>query len=614
MTASASELGTVRSNVRTAILSSRMESIARKMQNTLFRTARSGVLNTAHDFSCVVLTADCRLLASAESLPIHTLIGPDIMCRTVRKYHPELKAGDCFIHNSPYEGNSHAADHCLIVPVVDGGGVLRFFVLAKAHQADCGNSRPTTYMGHAADVYEEGALIFSAAKIQSGYKDNEDLIRMCRARIRVPEQWWGDYLATLGAVRIGERELLALGQEVGWDVLDEYTESWFDYSERKMIEAIGRLPSGKTVVHSAHDPFPGVPDGIPVKVELEVDAANRRIVVDLRDNVDCQPSGLNLSEGCSRTAAMVGIYNGILDHTVPANAGSFRRIEILIRENCVVGIPSHPHSCSVATTNLADRVANPVQRAIAEIAPGFGMAETGPIQPPSMGVISGVNPRDNEPFVNQIFLGITGGAGTPVTDGFLSIIHVGNAGLCRQDSIEVDELHHPIFVKRRNLIPDSEGAGKFRGALAAYAEFGPIEGCTMQVLYTADGTVNPAAGAIEGKPGAPAAAFKRELKGELTQLPACYGLTLKPGEMVVSHSSSGGGYGSPLERTASRVLHDVREGWVSPDRARDVYGVIFSGEGEALVVDEAATERLRKRLASKARTNGEAHGRVKEGA
>ena len=128
-------------------------------------------------------------------------------------------------------------------------------------------------------------------------------------------------------------------------------------------------------------------------------------MVDLRDNIDCQPCGLNLSEGCARTAAMVGIYNGILDHTVPANAGSFRRVDVLLRENCVVGIPRHPHSCSVATTNLADRVANPVQRAIAEIAPGYGMADTGPIMPPAMGVISGKDPRhDNAAFVNQIFL------------------------------------------------------------------------------------------------------------------------------------------------------------------------------------------------------------------
>ncbi len=589
----------LRDGVRTAILSSRMESIARKMQNTLFRTARSGILNTAHDFSCVILTADCRLLAAAESLPIHTLIGPDLMCKAIKRHHPELRRGDCFLHNSPYEGNSHAADHNLIVPVVDDEGVLRFFVLAKAHQADCGNSRPTTYLGDVVDVYEEGALIFSATKIQSDYKNNDDIIRMCKARIRVPEQWWGDYLASLGSVRIGERELLDLGREVGWDTLEDYAEAWFDYSEGKMIDALRKLPSGRTVVHTAHDPFPGVPDGIPTKVDVTLDSANAKIIIDLRDNPDCQPSGLNLTEGTAISAAMVGIYNGIIDHSVPANAGSFRRLEVLVRENCCVGIPRHPASCSVATTNLADRVSNPVQRAIAEIAPGFGMGETGPIQPPGMGVISGRDPRnDDEPFVNQVHIGVTGGAGTPVTDGFLSIIHAGNAGMCRIDCVEVDELHHPIFVKTRHLMTDTEGAGTFRGAPSAYAEFGPVEGCTMKVLYTADGTINAAAGARGGGSGGPARAMKREHDGSLTDLPACYGVTLRPGERVVSYSAGGGGYGPPVERDTARVLHDIAEGWISTGRAAEIYGVVTSGSiaDDTLAVDPVATAARRASL------------------
>jgi N-methylhydantoinase B/oxoprolinase/acetone carboxylase alpha subunit len=96
------------------------------------------------------------------------------------------------------------------VPVIDERGVHRLTVLAKAHQADCGNSLPTTYMGHARDVYEEGALIFHAVRIQKDYRDIDDIIRMCRLRIRVPEQWWGDYLAALSAVRIGEQALLEL--------------------------------------------------------------------------------------------------------------------------------------------------------------------------------------------------------------------------------------------------------------------------------------------------------------------------------------------------------------------------------------------------------------------
>ncbi len=597
MTAAATP--TPHDGIRMALFSSRIESVARKMQNTLFRTARSGILNTAHDFSCCILTSDCRLLGAAESLPIHTLIGPDLMCEAVKRHHPTLHRGDCFLHNSPYEGNSHAADHCLIVPVMDEDDVLRFFVLAKAHQADCGNARPSTYLADVADVYEEGALIFSATKIQTDYQDNQDIIRMCRARIRVPDQWWGDYLAALGSVRIGERGLLELGREAGFDALNDYAEAWFDYSERKMVEAIRRLSSGRATARTKHDPFPGVPDGIPIKVEVEIDAEAGRITVDLRDNPDCQPSGLNLTEATAVSGAMVGIYNGIMDHTVPANAGSFRCLDIKVRENCCVGIPRHPHSCSVATTNLADRVTNPVQRAIAEIARGFGMAETGPIMPPGIAVISGRDPRhDGAPFVNQLHLAISGGAGTPASDGFLSIIHAGNAGLSRIDCVEVDELHHPIIVSTRRLVPDTEGAGEHRGALAIHGEFGPIEDCDLRVLYTMDGSINAAAGAAGGSSGSPSRALRRGRDGSLTELPACHGLTLAPGERVVSFSAAGGGYGSPLDRDPGLVLQDVAEGWISAERARAVYGVVIETKGNDMAIDNAATRALRQGCAT----------------
>lgn len=587
--------------VQMAIISNRMESVARKMQNTIFRTARSGILNTAHDFSCVVLTADCRLLAAAESLPNHTLIGPDLMCQAVLKHHPVMKRGDCFLHNSPYEGNSHAADHCMIVPVVDDDGILRFFVLAKAHQADCGNSRPTTYLADVKDVYEEGVLIFSATKIQEDYKTNEDIVRMCRARIRVPDQWWGDFLATLGSVRIGERELLSIGKEIGWDNLENYAEHWFDYSEQKMIGAISKLTSGKITLRSAHDPFLGLPDGIPVKVEVEIDAENSKITVDLRDNPDCQPCGLNLTEATSKSAAMIGIFNGILDHHVVANAGSFRRIDVKVRENCCVGIPRHPASCSVATTNLADHVTNPVQRAIAELSPGFGQAATGPIQAPGAGVISGLDPHANDqPFVNQVHIGVSGGAGTPVTDGFLSIIHAGNAGMCRIDSIEVDELHHPILIKDRHIIEDSEGAGTYRGAPSIYCEYGPWGGGNLTVMYAADGTITPAAGTRGGGPGGLCRAAMRKADGTVVELPSCHGITLQPGETIISHSSGGGGYGLPTERDPAKVAHDVAEGWISVQRARDVYGVAITGspEDRALELDIAATAQLRAERAA----------------
>ena len=126
--------------VRLAILNKRFESVVRKMANTLLRTGRSGVLNSGRDFSCCIVTADDELLAAAESLPIHVLSGPDLMARAMRTFHPELRAGDAFLHNSPYHGCSHPADHTLLVPVIDDAGRHRFTVQAKAHQADTARS------------------------------------------------------------------------------------------------------------------------------------------------------------------------------------------------------------------------------------------------------------------------------------------------------------------------------------------------------------------------------------------------------------------------------------------------------------------------------------------
>ena len=92
-----------------------------------------------------------------------------------------------------------------------------------------------------------------------------DVIRMCEMRIRVPEQWHGDYLALLGAARIGERRIHELGDELGWEFLHAYTREWFDYSERRMIVGDpGAARRARSSCTSRHDPFPGVPDGVPL--------------------------------------------------------------------------------------------------------------------------------------------------------------------------------------------------------------------------------------------------------------------------------------------------------------------------------------------------------------
>lgn len=574
--------------VQLAILNKRIQSICAKMANTLLRTGRSGVLNSARDFSCVLVTADNQLLNVSESLPIHVLRGADMMCEAMQEYHPVLKRGDAFLHNSPYHGGSHPADHTYLVPVVDDHGIHRFTMVAKAHQADCGNSVPTTYHGSARDVYNEGALIFPAVRIQTDYQDNLDIVRMCEMRIRVPEQWWGDYLAALGAARIGEREMLSLGAEVGWDTLDQFAKQWFDYSEQLMVSSIRQMPAGKITTYSRHDPFPGAEDGIDVKVEVEIRPDDAMIEVDLRDNPDCYPCGLNLSQACTESSVLLGVFNSIQED-VPTNAGSLRRVKMHLRENCVVGIPRHPTSCSVATTNVADRVGNSVQRAIAELGDGHGMASAGSIIPPSIGVISGTSEKTGGPYVNQIFLGWGGGGAGPQVDAWITIGHIGNAGGSYQDSIELDEMRFPMYVAGRHFITDSGGVGRTRGGEAVYCEFGPTEG-DMEIGYVSDGNDHAPEGTRGGGGGARANQYRRDLNGDLHQLEACAQAVIPEGHTIVSYSCGGGGYGPPIDRPAEKVAHDVRERWVSVEAAKDIFGVVVSSAG---VIDETATEALR---------------------
>jgi len=577
--------------VRLALLSNRFEGIARKMANTLLRSSRSGVINMARDFSCCIVTRDNELLAAAESLPIHVLSGPDLMARAMQQFHPKLLAGDAFLHNSPYHGCSHPADHTILVPVIDDAGVHRYTVLAKAHQADCGNSQPTTYMGMARDVYEEGALIFPAVRVQQDYRDIDDIVRMCEMRIRVPGQWRGDFLAMVGAARIGERELLALGQELGWDKLHDYERDYFDYSERRMVAAIRRIPAGRATQTSIHDPLPGMGDeGIAIRVEVWVDPEQGRVEVDLRDNPDCLPIGLNLSEACARTSAMVGVFNSI-DHTVPKNAGSFRRLDILLRENCIAGIPLHPTSCSAATTNIADRVANGVQSAIAGIADGIGLAECGGVIPAGGGVVSGSDPITGRPFVNQVIIGVSGGAAGPAADAWQLIGHVGNAGKMFIDSIELDELRQPLQIHQRRFLPDTEGAGRHVGASSVYVEFGPAAGSALTVAYGCDGVVNAAKGVRGGLSGAAASQGLRRADGQTEALPAWGQVSLSGAERIFSCSCGGGGYGEPSERDAARVARDVAQGWVSPERARAIYRVEVDAAGR---LDPDKTRLLRR--------------------
>jgi N-methylhydantoinase B len=271
-----------------------------------------------------------------------------------------------------------------------------------------------------------------------------------------------------------------------------------------------------------------------------------------------------------------------------------------LRENCVVGIPRHPTSCSAATTDLSELTAGLVALALGDLGEGFGLAQIGRAQPASMAVVSGTDPRPGGgPFVNQLILAVTGGSGAPSADGWLTILGIGAAGFLYRDSVEIDEMKYPIVVHEQRIVPDSEGAGRFRGSPGALVEFGPIDECELDLIYLSDGTFNASEGVRGGGSGGKASQRRRAADGSLSDELGSYAqLRLGAGERIVGRTCGGGGYGPPHRREIARVVADVAEGWITPSRAYAVYGVRVDADGR---VDEAATCERRQELDAVAR-------------
>jgi N-methylhydantoinase B len=233
------------------------------------------------------------------------------------------------------------------------------------------------------------------------------------------------------------------------------------------------------------------------------------------------------------------------------------------------------------------------QYAFAGLKEGFGLAEGGVGLGPGVGSISGVDPRTDRIYVNSLALGCSGGPGTPVCDGWLTYAAPCGAGLTYRDSVEVLEQKYPMLVRQVRVRADSGGAGTHRGAPGALVEYGPKLN-EMTVAYIMDGFARAPRGALGGGEGGLAAAYVVRSDGSAELLNGMHQLTLVPGERLLGHHAGGGGFGSPLERDPDAVLHDCREGYVSLEAAREIYGVVIERAADgSLTLDLAATERLR---------------------
>ena len=581
-----------------AILSGRFAAVTKEMANTLLRSGRSTVLNTAKDFSCAITDNQSRIISLAEGLPIH-LAAINLIPRGVTElFKDDIHPGDVFLNNSPYYGNTHHADFTVCAPVFYKGE-LQFFVMNRAHHADTGAPLPTVFLPYAKTIFEEG-LHFPCVRVRRNYEDIKDVIRMIKYRIRVPDQWYGDYIAQVGSLRIAEKRLIEMCDKYGVDTLLGFVDQWQEYGKERLLAEIRKLPKGEWEGEVRHDPIPDlVPQGVKLRAKIAIDPEQGHITVDIRDNPDNIPCGFNLGEASTIGGVLVGIlYN--LDPTIPHNEGAFSRIKIKMREGAVIGKPKFPVGTSICTTNLAGRLVSLIQSTMAKMGPPYGIAEGCTSMTAASSVVSGTDwRRGGAPYINLLIIPAPG-PGMYGHDGWQTAGDAASNGGMFTDSIELDEQRYPIIFDKNELVMDSAGAGQWDGAPAADVIFGPRQD-PGTYTWIVDEKVYPAKGVLRGLAGRPCDVYKINTKsGRREDLSTMATMTLTPDERLVSEAPGGAGYGDPLDRDPELVKLRVREGWVSLQRARDVYGVVLDISHEQYIVDYEETARMRERLRKEA--------------
>lgn len=360
-----------------------------------------------------------------------------------------------------------------------------------------------------------------------------------------------------------------------------------------MREEISRLPARKVEVAMVGEKIAGFfPNGVPLKLGLEIDPVGGRIIFDYTEMPDQQAFGYNLTYATARCSALQGTLP-LLDPGIPPNDGALSCIEVKLREGALAGIPRWPVGTSAATIALCDEVTNLVFKAWAEIIPERAMAGMGEYCAANF-LGSGTSERTGESYVHVFYLAASGGGAVRGHDGIPHMFGACIMGNMGYESIELVELARPLIVWETSAATDSGGAGEFRGAVGVQHQIQPLDH-RMHLTYCGSGHTCAAFGLNGGQPGFPADHWIVNCgTGELVMSLENAGMAdVGPTQAWVARTGGGGGSGDPLRRAPEAVLDDVVDGFVSVEAARRIYGVAVELAAGSFQIDPVATRALR---------------------
>jgi N-methylhydantoinase B len=540
-------------------------SIVEEMGGTLRRTAYSAAVREGDDFSSGLFDGQGRLIAQGHFSPAHIGAMPNVI-RNIAAYIPpeSMVAGDVIIFNDSDLGTGHLPDIVMVMPVFRDGRLVGY-AGATAHHIDVGGASPGSQeIAGVHETYQEGLRLLPVRLFRGGELDR-DILRIILGNVRVPDKLQGDLFAQRNAAHVGMTRLLALYEEYGDATLARIFEEILAVSEARMRDYLRQLPAGSYAFEDFLDD--AGPGSDPVRFHVRVTVGAGEIELDFSESDDQVAAGMNSYFNFTRAwgnfSAMV-----LAGAIMPQNEGTVRPIRITAREGSFFN-PRFP-APSGGRAALQVRIFEVVNGALAQAVPHRAMAGFSHWANPNFG---GIDDATGKTFVQYDLL-FGGYGGQHDKDGEEALTPVMN---CTNIPVEIYEQGGPMRVRRLELIPDSGGAGTFRGGLGLRKDVEVLSSDARVSLLCDRHRFQPY-GLFGGRPGRLAETILNP-DGEATPLHSKETRTLRHGDVVSFRLAGAGGYGDPAGRDPARIADDVADGYVTAEGAARDYGASVAPDG-----------------------------------
>ena len=572
--------------VTLAVMRGQLDAVAEEIQNAVLKSSFSTIVTEAKDATSAVFDAQGRTIAQACAIPLHLGALGALGRRFAEAFPADVaRDGDLYMMNDPYSGGTHLPDIGVGAPVIWNDQLIGY-VATMTHHQDIGGSTPGSAAANAYDHLAEGIRIPMLRLATAGVIDT-DVIDLMTANSRSPRNMRGDLEAQIAGCRTGEPRLRAIFEAWGAETVQRGIDSLLDYAERVTRLAIERIPDGEYTFADWLDDDGLDPDSDPVEIRVTLRVRGSDVEFDFTGTAPQVKAAIN----CVPSSTLSAVYYAIRALTgdaAPNNDGCNRPISAVLPPGSIVNpiFPAPVAARGVTMCRVSDAVLGAMGKALPKKWTAAGCGYGSVIQ------AGGIDERSQRRYVGVLGGPFRGGMGArPTKDGIdVSDHDVSNSS---HIPIEVTEAELPVLYRKIGMWTDSGGAGKWRGGLGWVTDVEWLSGEAILMIRRERHKFMPYG--VQGGHHAPVCVTQIIDAEQLVHdLPAKIVQPIQAGEVFRCLSTGGGGYGAPHEREAARVLEDVRNGYVSNQAARDVYGVMISNGA----VDEAATKARREELSA----------------